>query len=546
MKTNHPVEPTADDRGESSPHEVALAHLAFGTAWVALLYAVLAWWLAVDPPVPNVVLGTGAAFAVVSAGYVYVTTARRDARVRRERDALRASRNWFESLTVATPVPVIAVDTEGTVELWNDAAERVFGWTADEVVGRPLPTVPPAREGEADRLIERTLAGDSLDGVDVRRQDADGELRDLSLSTEPIRDAEGEAVGVMGTLVDVTEARERERRLREFEMAVEQAGHAIYLTDEEGVITYVNPAFEEVTGYGRDDAVGETPNILNSGEMSDSYFERLWTTITSGHVWRERVTDQRKTGERYTASQTIAPITDGDSVEGYVAIQTDITETEITKQRLSVLNRVLRHNLRNEMNVIEGYADLIAETCDDPAVREQTALVTQSASELESLAEKVRAAGAALQTEPYETPLGTLVDEVTGWFGERYPDARLDVTVAAERHASVDGRLAVAVQELVENSVEHGEGDTPTVALSVRPTDGAESHVVFTVTDDGPGIPEYELDAVQRDAEDSLVHGTGVGLWLVRWVVTNAGGTLDVESTPGAGSTVAIEVPVVE
>jgi PAS domain S-box-containing protein len=120
--------------------------------------------------------------------------------------------------------------------------------------------------------------------------------------------------------------------------AVFSAGVAIYITDTEGAIEYVNPAFEEITGYSRDAAIGRNPRILNSGEMPAAYFEDLWDTVTAGEVWDEEVVNRRKSGEEYVAEQTIAPVTDpnGD-IEGYVAIQQDITERKRRERHLKTL-----------------------------------------------------------------------------------------------------------------------------------------------------------------------------------------------------------------
>lgn len=105
--------------------------------------------------------------------------------------------------------------------------------------------------------------------------------------------------------------------LQTFYEAVEQAGHSIYMTDRAGVIQYVNPAFEEITGYSAEEAIGATPAILNSGVHDDSFYADLWETILSGQVWNETIVNARKDGEQYYAEQTIAPITDGSGEIAY-------------------------------------------------------------------------------------------------------------------------------------------------------------------------------------------------------------------------------------
>lgn len=128
---------------------------------------------------------------------------------------------------------------------------------------------------------------------------------------------------------------DRERELQRFREAAEHAGHAVCIADADGTMEYVNPAFERITGYAAEDALGQNPRLLNSGEMDDEHFEALWKTILDGETWSEEVINRRKSGELYTADQTIAPIA-GESGEptAFVAVQADITDKKERERRL--------------------------------------------------------------------------------------------------------------------------------------------------------------------------------------------------------------------
>lgn len=127
--------------------------------------------------------------------------------------------------------------------------------------------------------------------------------------------------------------------LRTFQEVVNGAGHSIYWTDPDGIIEYVNPAFEEQTGYTADEAIGENANLLQSGAHEDEFYEQLWETILSGEIWHGEIINERQNGEQYVVKQTIAPIhDDSGSIERFVAINEDITElrtyqTELERQR---------------------------------------------------------------------------------------------------------------------------------------------------------------------------------------------------------------------
>ncbi len=129
--------------------------------------------------------------------------------------------------------------------------------------------------------------------------------------------------------------REKEGELKKFQEAVQQAGFAIYITDKEGYIEYVNPAFERTTGYTPEEAIGRRTSILNSGQMEQGYYENLWSTILNGRIWEEEIFNTRKDGSTYYGYQTIAPIVnDEGEIVNFVALQSDISERKRAAQKL--------------------------------------------------------------------------------------------------------------------------------------------------------------------------------------------------------------------
>ena len=129
---------------------------------------------------------------------------------------------------------------------------------------------------------------------------------------------------------------------RHLQAALNQADHAIYITDIDGTIEYVNPKFEEITGYSADEAIGTTPDLLQSGEYSDEFYQDLWETILDGDNWHHEMIDQTKAGEQIILDQTISPITtENGEIDGFVAINKDITEKKRREEELTWTNTVL-------------------------------------------------------------------------------------------------------------------------------------------------------------------------------------------------------------
>lgn len=210
-------------------------------------------------------------------------------------------------------------------------------------------------------------------------------------------------------------------------------------------------------------------------------------------------------------------------------------ELDLFKQ---ISARLFRHNIRNELTPIRGYAEIIeqrgegeVQTCAESIFESATALLDQT--------EKARELEAVVETETTEAQhLADVVERSVAACTERNGDPRVEVTVPPAT-VRAHPKIGLAVQELVENAIEHNDGDRPTVEVY---TEDADDGVRLVVEDDGPGMPQSEFDVLQAEEETDLKHGSGVGLWLVRWVVERSDGTLSSELT-GSGTRVAITLP---
>ena len=227
---------------------------------------------------------------------------------------------------------------------------------------------------------------------------------------------------------------------------------------------------------------------------------------------------------------------------GATLVFQDVTEERAREQRLEVLNRVLRHNLRNDLNVVQGYLAAAVDRVDDEETRTMIETAREEAASLASLGEKARSLERLLDTR--QTPskpvsLAAFLDRVVD---EWVPAGAADrVTLAVPSDVRVETNpdvLSLLFGNLLENAVEHTPPDS-SVHVGLQSTDGDSA--VVTVADDGPGVPSHELAAVERGRESQLEHGSGLGLWLVEWSATALGG--DVCFDCADGTTVTVTVP---
>jgi signal transduction histidine kinase len=240
-------------------------------------------------------------------------------------------------------------------------------------------------------------------------------------------------------------------------------------------------------------------------------------------------------GAVFAVSHTSLTDPRGDAV-GATLVLYDVTERRRREQQLTVINRLLRHNLRNELTVVRGYADGIAADAADDRHRSQAAAIADAADDLLSTAAKVRAFASTRDrtADRRAVDLDALLGAVERDVREAHPDA----TVAVDRTASPTVRtdpelLSRVVENLVENAVAHATNDAPTVRVRVAHPPDAPDETVVEVRDDNDRIPDVEVDPLRAGDETALTHGSGVGLWLVNWSVEALDGSLSFDYDDG-------------
>ncbi|WP_224332794.1 ATP-binding protein [Haloprofundus halobius] len=212
-------------------------------------------------------------------------------------------------------------------------------------------------------------------------------------------------------------------------------------------------------------------------------------------------------------------------------------------QRLRVLNRVLRHDVRNRSNVILGYADLLTEADGD--VEAHAEIIEQTALDLASLGDNARRIEHLLSdAEQTVVDLRALVDREVRTVRDEYPDALVETDYGKTGSVRANQLLGVAVNNLLENAIVHNPNARPRVRVSLELHE--DDRIDFCVADDGPGIPHDELSVFQSGQETQLTHASGIGLWLVNWIVDDSDGTVDLEERTPRGTRVRVSLPVLD
>ncbi|ADJ14919.1 histidine kinase N-terminal 7TM domain-containing protein [Halalkalicoccus jeotgali] len=298
----------------------------------------------------------------------------------------------------------------------------------------------------------------------------------------------------------------------------------VLITDSSGRVVDLNPAVRSILGVSPADAVGRPAVAVVPGWDGSSAEPDSEVTTRVGD------------GARYFDVR-VSVLTDyHDRPVGRAIVLRDVTERRRRRQRLTVLQRILRHNLRNEMTVIHGHAQCLEDEGNDAAgaIEESANRVldlSQKASQIERLVAKS-------ETDA-TTRLDIVIENAVRSLRSEHPGTTF--LVGELPSVTVCVSIETAVYNLLENAAEHNTGDDPTVTVEASVSD---REVRITVADDGPGIPPMERQVLQVDGETPLHHGSGIGLWLVHWTVELLGGTVTFGENDPIGSVVNVRVPV--
>ncbi|TKX81296.1 PAS domain S-box protein [Halorubrum sp. SD626R] len=343
---------------------------------------------------------------------------------------------------------------------------------------------------------------------------------------------------------DITE---RKRREREFEQIFNGVTDIIGVYDPQTAeLLDVNDTMCELLGYDRDTIIDMDPEEVTAtalGFDADTIREVVRGVAKSGDPARDIEWALRTASGEVVWIEVNATLTEISGEQRVVTIARDVTGRRDREERVQVLNRVLRHNVRNDMDAVLGYTAAIEKTAEDEVVRGYAESVHDTANSLLELSSKARAASQMLQDDekPENRKAGTVLRSIVADFRESHDEATIQLD-SAETPAPADTAVfRLVLSELVENAVEHG-GDSPEVEIETTPST-ANDETVITVRDDGPGIPDRVLTPFRADGESPFQHNHGIGLWLVNWGVRQLGGGIEFERLEEGGTAVHLSLP---
>jgi PAS domain S-box-containing protein len=427
---------------------------------------------------------------------------------------------------------------------WTDEAARIHGLTPDV---EPTPELSfqyyhPEDRHEIQAAFERAIEDGASYDLELRLIDEDGDHRWVRTKGEPQRE-NGELRRVRGTIQDITEQKERERELERMTYAVDEAPIGVVLTDpskEDNPLIYVNREFVRLTGYSQEEAIGRNCRFLQGENTDEGTVATIREAIDAAEPVSVELRNYRADGTEFWNRLTVAPVRDTDgAVRNYIGFQQDVTESVRDRRHIEKLGRYLRHNVRNEMNVILGFAKLL-QAEEDPPVAEYAVSIERTAGKLLGNMETQRRITKILRGDPAIRAIDVIetLETVIEALREQYPEG--DMSLSGPDSVTVQGtdQLSLALEELITNAIKHNDSTSPSVSIDV--SRGSES-VTITITDNGPGIPEMERKILTEGIKETpTYHSQGLGLWLTQLVVSQSDGTIHLHEDASRGTEISV------
>lgn len=513
-------------------------------------------------------------------------------RKNRERELKR-----FKSAVTHAGHAVYITDSDGTIKYTNPEFENITGFSSNEAVGKN-PRIFNSGEmsdGYYTDLWETVLDGDVWEEVVINRR-KNGERYYAHQTIAPITNKNGKISELVAIQTDITDDKKRElelkRRTNMLQVLHEANQRLTRAADPEATVTDIiqiihsHPNFEctflVLLNDEQVDFACESGSELTAAQVqrfhSDDYLSEVFEQET---LQIEDVTSppyQQHYEDLPPHSGVAFPIKHNSQAYGVLTIhfspeeqpppeelhplkglahdiglmlhsielQTErerlTEELQESVQQLQFIDRVLRHNIKNDMNVITGHAELITEHGDDD-VGEYARTIIQKSEQLLETVNKGRKTIEQLGDPQVPQPinLDTIINHTISDLREQYPNAQITIEGPTDYQVQATQSIEQALNECLTNAITHSDKDTPSIEVRIEKS---EETVAVQIADDGPGIPEIERRTLMEQSnENPLYHGLGVGLWLVKRIVRHSGGSLEFDENEPRGSIITIRLP---
>ena len=491
---------------------------------------------------------------------------------KRMQEALEESEEWYRTL-VEESFDGVFVQKGFKIIFASLRLHQMLGYSVSELEGLDhwLVYHPDYQKITRERAAARMRGEEVVSQYEVKLQRKDGSSFEGEVSARAVR-VKGEP-GVQVWVRDISKPKRSEEVQRRLATAVEQAAEAIVITDTKGDIQYVNPAFERITGYTRDEILGRNPGLLQSGEHDQTFYKNLWDTIERGDVWTGHFINRKKDGSLYHEEATISPVRDATgAITSFVAVKRDTTEQIQLSAQLAQAQKMeaigtlaggIAHDFNNLLQVTLGFSELLlAEKEEDDPEYADLLKILQAAKNGAELVQRLLTFSRKVEPKPIPLNLNRRIVLVEKLLKRTIPkmidiqmnlsDDLAEISADPIQMEQVLMNLAVNARDAMPNGgklvleTRNVTLDDEYCKVHVGPCPG--NYVSLTVSDTGHGMDKGTVEHIFEPfyTTKELGRGTGLGLATVYGIVSQHGGFIRCYSEVGRGTTFNVYFPAIQ
>lgn len=478
--------------------------------------------------------------------------------------ALEISENKFRKLYQHTPIMLNSLDSKGIIVHVNDFWLENLDYQIDEVVGKYFTSFCSDTKVKEKLKLKTRLILDGVQDFPMQIRGKKGAVKDVLLSSIKLKKEDGSFDNTLIVIKDVTEQKKTENlllktltKLEEYKLSLDKHS-LVSISDRNGVLLYVNEKLCKMSGYQQEELLGRDNRIFSSNHHDRSFFKNLWTTIQSGKVWQGEIRNQSKNGSNYWVDTTIVPFKDeSNSIYQYIAIYTDISNKknneiqlvelndELQEQvdKLNEYNFITSHNLRAPLSSILGLLDILNPEDSPETIRENKSFLCKAANNLDQIIKDLNniiSSDKDKHKSFVPVNIATSLAKVQDSLNSHVQSTNTQLKINVNPNLEIMGHpyyFNSIFQNLIENAIKYRNADRiPEIDVYTKEENDM---VKIVVSDNGIGF-DYEKNKKNLFRLYKRFHnnadGKGIGLHLVKKQVDAMHGQIDVDSTPGVGT----------
>jgi two-component system, cell cycle sensor histidine kinase and response regulator CckA len=481
-------------------------------------------------------------------------------------DSEKRYRRLFES--ARDGILILDADTGRVVDV-NPFLLELLGYLYDELLGQYIWEIGVFKDIAASRDAFRTLQENEY----IRYEDLPLETRNgMPIAVEFVSNVYlvDQSKVIQCNIRDITARKRDDAELKRLRSGIEQVGEGIVMTDARGNIEFVNPAFEQMSGYSREEVTGRNPRILKSGRQDELFYRDLWDTISNGRIWKGRMENKRKDGTLYTEETTISPVLNPlGQIVNYVAVKRDITQSlrlEAQFQQAQKMEAVgvlaggVAHDYNNMLSVILGYTELaLIKVAPSQSLHDDLEEIykagirsTEITRQLLTFARKQTIIPVMLDLNQNVESMLKMLRRLIGedidlaWLPKAalHP-IKMDPVQVDQILANLCVNARDAIADVGKVTIETGNAVFDEAYCADHAGFVTGDYVLLAVSDDGCGMDKETLNQIFEPffTSKGIGQGTGLGLSTVYGIVKQNNGFINVYSEPGNGTTFRIYLP---